>query len=422
MTALPPWFWLLGVLLLLSAGAGWVLQIGLKKQARREYEQGQGQGQSADVQAQVNRDIQRQHLIELDRSLAEGRLSLAQHALARDELLLQVQGDATQRHSVAAAAGPIKLSAWVLGLAVLSGLTYFSLGAPQTWWPLPLSQRVQITATAPEQLAAQTRQWQQSVQTRPNDAEAWLWLARLHAAQNAYAQAEQALAKVLSLSPEPDLWIDRAQMKALSEGGVFTGEPWQWIKNVLKAQPLHLNALVLAGTAALSEKRHDAARVYWQQALSQLPADSDAAQSLQQAMAQAAEMAESAKNAKTALPVTPAHGGSLPIIQGEVRLSPALQSQLIPGVSLFVYALAEEGARRPVAIWRTQPTSWPVRFELNDSMGMGAPPNLSSLSQVRLVARISKTGTAQRQADDLQVELEAVKTGVQGVVLNITGQ
>ena len=45
---------------------------------------------------------------------------------------------------------------------------------------------------------------------------------------------------------------------------------------------------------------------------------------------------------------------------------------------------------------------------------------VAQLKQVRLVARISKTGSAQKQADDFQVELPGVKTGVQGVVLDIT--
>ena len=47
---------------------------------------------------------------------------------------------------------------------------------------------------------------------------------------------------------------------------------------------------------------------------------------------------------------------------------------------------------------------------------------LSDLKQVRLVGRVSKTGAAQKQPDDFQVELPGVKTGVQGVVLNITGR
>jgi cytochrome c-type biogenesis protein CcmH len=230
----------------------------------------------------------------------------------------------------------------------------------------------------------------------------------------------------LALSPEPDLWIERAQMKALSAGGVYTGEPWQWIQNVLRDQPQHLNALVLAGSAALSEKRHAAAQGYWQRALALVPADSEAGQGLQQALAQAAEMAAApavlAAVGAGALPAATAVGDTQPLIEGEVRVSPEVQSQIAAGATLFVYAMAEEGSRRPVAIWRGTATSWPVRFALSDNMGMGAPPMLSDLKQVRLVARISKTGAAQKQSDDFQVELPGVKTGVQGVVLSITGR
>jgi cytochrome c-type biogenesis protein CcmH len=314
----------------------------------------------------------------------------------------------------------------IVGLVLLSGLSYVQLGAPQTWWPEPLSQRVKISATTPEKLAEQTRVWQEATQKRPDDAQAWLMLARLHAAQNAHTPAEQALARVLALSPEPDLWIERAQMKALSAGGDYTGEPWQWIQNVLRDQPQHLNALVLAGSAALSEKRHAAAQGYWQRALALVPADSEAGQGLQQALAQTAEMAAApavlAAVGAGALPAATAAGNTQPLIEGEVRVSPEVQSQIAAGASLFVYAMAEEGSRRPVAIWRGTATSWPVRFALSDNMGMGAPPMLSDLKQVRLVARISKTGAAQKQPDDFKVELPGVKTGVQGVVLDISGR
>ena len=357
---------------------------------------------------------------ELDQALAVGQLSPVQHAAARDELMRQVLSDAAMGQGRSAAEqAPVQAPAhvvWiVLSLALLSGLTYLQLGASQTWWPLPLSQRVQISADTPEQLAEQTAQWTQKVASQPDDAHAWLTLARLHAAAHAPALAEQALARVLALSPEPDLWIERAQLKAQSAGGVYAGEPWQWINSVLQAQPMHLNALVLAGSAALSEKRPDAALAYWQKALSQVPPDSEAAQGLAQAVAQATEMAQATPA------VRPAAAGQV-LIQGEVRVSSEVQSQIAPGASLLVYALAEDGVRRPVAIWRTTPTQWPVPFALSDSMGMGAPPLLSDLKQVRLVARISKTGSAQKQADDFQVELPGVKTGVQGVVLDITGR
>ena len=421
MSFVPPWLGLLLVLLTLGALAAGVLQRGLKKQF---------QVVGPERQSQTNRRIAQEHLADLDRALAEDRLTALQHQVARDELLRHLLDDAAQSDEAPVAAVPVRWLWWVGALVVLSGLSYLQLGASHAWWPKPLSQRVQISATTPEQLAQQTRVWQETTQKRPEDAEAWLTLARLHAAQNAHAPAEQALARVLALSPEPDLWIERAQMKALSAGGVYAGEPWQWIQDVLRTQPQHLNALVLAGSAALSEKRYPAAQDYWQRALALVPADSEAGQGLQQALAKtvervaelaAAPAAVGEARAVALLAATPM-GDAKPLIQGEVRVSPQVQSQISAGSTLFVYAVAEEGSRRPVAIWRGTPTSWPVRYALSDSMGMGAPPVLSSLAQVRLVARISKTGSAQKQEGDLQVELPGVKTGVQGVVLQITGR
>lgn len=424
MSFLPPWLGLLLALLALGLLAAGVLQRGLKKQV---------QVVGLSHQSQTNRRIHQEHLTDLDRALAEGRLTALQHQAARDELLRHLLDDAAPSDDTPAAAVPARWLWMVVALVLLSGLSYVQLGAPQTWWSQTLSQRVQISATTPEQLAEQTRVWQEATQKRPDDAQAWLTLARLHAAQNAHGPAEQALARVLALSPEPDLWIERAQMKAWSAGGVYAGEPWRWIEDVLRTQPQHLNALVLAGSAALSEKQYATAQGYWQRALALVPPDSEAGQGLQQALAQAGEMvaemvtqtaapaASAVLGARTLSAATPA-GDAKPLIQGEVRVSPEVQSQIAAGATLFVYALAEEGSRRPVAIWRGTPTSWPVRFALSDSMGMGAPPVLSELAQVRLVARVSKTGSAQKQEGDLQVELSGVKTGVQGVVLQISGR
>ncbi|MFY9182765.1 MAG: c-type cytochrome biogenesis protein CcmI [Limnohabitans sp.] len=422
MTLVPPGLGLLFALLLLGALAAWVLHRGLKKQAGTSADAETSMG--SDVQAAAHRRIQQQHLIDLDHALAEGRLNTAQHAAARDEVLRHVLADSALTQGASPVVTTPGRWLWIVAaLVLLSGLSYLQLGAPQTWWPMPLSQRVQITATTPAQLAEQTRVWQQTTQQRPEDAEAWLTLARLHAAQNAHALAEQALARVLTLSPEPDLWIERAQMKALSAGGVYAGAPWQWIQEVLRVQPMHLNALVLAGSAAWSEKQHAAAQGYWQRALSLVPPESEAAQGLQQALAQVAQAAEMAQAAPSASATSASLAGDAqPVIRGEVRVSPEVQGQIAAGATLFVYAVAEEGSRRPVAIWRGTPTSWPVPFALSDSMGMGAPLVLSSLAQVRLVARISKTGSAQKQAGDFQVELPGVKTGVQGVVLQITGR
>jgi cytochrome c-type biogenesis protein CcmH len=347
---LPPWISLLWVLLLLGALAAWVIRRGLSRQATEVACARSGDGE----QAQANKRIQQQHLADLDMALNAGRLSTMQHASARDELMRQVLADQlTQGSSVQRVGGGVRAPvrwAWiVLLLSVLSGLSYWHLGAPQTWSPVPLSQQVQISATPPEQLAEQTRAWQEATQNKPEDAQAWLTLARLQAAQNAYGPAEQALARVLVLSPEPDLWIERAQMKALSAGGVYAGEPWQWIQNVLREQPLHLNALVLAGSAALSEQKPVAAQNYWQKALTLVPADSEAAQALRQALEKAAAMLaavrEVSQSAATTEPLSA--GNSRPIVQGEVRVSPELKNQIAVGATLFCVCHGRRGIAPP---------------------------------------------------------------------------
>ena len=72
------------------------------------------------------------------------------------------------------------------------------------------------------------------------------------------------------------------------------------------------------------------------------------------------------------------------------------------------------GISRPLHTCSTSHSGCKTR--LDESLLRRMPP------QVRLVARISKTGSAQKQEGDFQVELPGVKTGVQGVVLNITGR
>ena len=378
---------------------------------------GQGAVVPDDGQAQANRLIQQQHLADLDQALKDGRLDRQQHAQAQEDWMRQVLAEidlAPRPVALAGVAQPVRTGVWVLALVVLTAATYAPLGAWQIWQTPPLSQRVPIPDLTPAQTQAQIAQWTQHLAAAPNDAQAWLSLARLHASQNAHALAEQALARVVVLAPEPDLWLERAQMRALSLGGDYGGEPWQWILTVLAEEPQHLNALVLAGSAARSQQRWGDAQGYWQQALALVPPGSPAAQDLQQGLSQIAEQA-----AATPTPAEPPASALMALIQGEVQATPDLQDLVAQGGTLLVYALNEDGSRRPVSIFRSDSPTWPVRFALSDSMGMGAPPLLSALPQVRLVARL-QTPTAPAQAERVwQVELDGVKTGVQGVVLKL---
>lgn len=170
MSLLPPWLGLILLLLCLGGLAAWVLQRGLKQKVLAD---------DSDVQSQINRQIHQQHLADLDRSLSEGRLNTAQHQSARDELLRHVLDDAAQAVGTPSGSGMTVSWLWiVMALVLLSGLSYLQLGAPQSWWAAPLSQRVKISAATPEKLVEQTRHWLQTTQKSPEDAVAWLtWRA-----------------------------------------------------------------------------------------------------------------------------------------------------------------------------------------------------------------------------------------------------
>ncbi len=102
MSDMPPWLGLGVSWLLLGALAAGVLWRGLKPQARAA-QTAEGAVTGEDVQALANRRIQQQHLADLDRAVAEGRLGSAQYAAARDELMRHVLEDAAMPKSGGAA-------------------------------------------------------------------------------------------------------------------------------------------------------------------------------------------------------------------------------------------------------------------------------------------------------------------------------
>ena len=98
-----------------------------------------------------------------------------------------------------------------------------------------------------------------------------------------------------------------------------------------------------------------------------------------------------------------------------------LASKVAPTDTVFIYATPADGTRMPLAIVRTTVSALPYAFTLDDSSAM-TQANLSSVAQVTLRARISKTGEARAQPGDLGVVLTPVKTGAQGVQLTIEGE
>ena len=70
----------------------------------------------------------------------------------------------------------------------------------------------------------------------------------------------------------------------------------------------------------------------------------------------------------------------------------------------------------PLAIVRKQVKDLPLQVRLDDSMSMMEGMNLSSVAEVQVLARITKTGNAMPQSGDLEGKSEPVATGSMGKV------
>lgn len=424
---------------------------------------------------QTNAAVYRDQLAELDEERARGLLSDHEWQLSRDELaarLLQdvgdqsassailVQSDAVaSTHSASASsrvtsfAKPwVLLFSFVVLIPTSSLVLYSLLGQPAALDPLAISQGLDNPDDiTPEKLTTMATALTRRLQDEPNSMEGWVMLARVQRAREHFDEAAAALRKALTLSRDDDLQIELAEVLAQQNKGMFAGEPWSIIQKVLATDPHHVNALLLGGSAAYSEQNFQAALRFWERAREVVAADSPDAPELDRAIGEARN--------KLGLPPIPARamGGdknaSMPPagtangsangnakgsanssaninanasstqraerISGRVSVAPDLASKVAPTDTVFIYATPVAGSRMPLAIVKITANQLPYDFVLDDTTAMNPSAKLSGMDEVTVRARISKSGNAMQQPNDLGVSVTPVKPGSVGLNLMV---
>lgn len=233
----------------------------------------------------------------------------------------------------------------------------------------------------------------------PGDIEGWILLGRAYKSTEQFDQARDALAHAMSLAPEePGLMVEYAEAKTLAAPDRrFTAEALDLIERALELDPDNQRALWLRGIAHYQAGEIEAAGERWNHLLTILPEDSPVRASVQQQLAELSggTVPEAGKSA-------PASASTGPRLTVHVSLDPALAGQVPADAVLFVFARAPEGSRAPLAIQRLQASQLPVTVELDDRDAMVPAMNLSSAANVVVGARISRSGNAQAQPDDLE--------------------
>ena len=102
-------------------------------------------------------------------------------------------------------------------------------------------------------------------------------------------------------------------------------------------------------------------------------------------------------------------------IKGTISLSPRLAGKVSPTDTVFILARATQGPRMPIAVLRKQVKDLPLEFELDDSMAMRPQVKLSDFNQVKVAARISKSGGAITKPGDFEGVSAAIRPGTGGL-------
>ena len=237
-------------------------------------------------------------------------------------------------------------------------------------------------------------------------------LARVQRAREHFDESDEAYQKALALSKDDNLAIEHAEVLAQKNQGSFAGQPWAIIQRVLTSDPQHLNALLLAGSASYSEMNYRSALRFWERAREVVEPSSPDAPELDRAIAQTRE--------KMGLPDAPARSAvSTARISGRVSVIKELANKIAPTDTVFVYATPVSGSRMPLAIVKTTADKLPFDFVLDDSTSMNPAAKLSSMTEVTVKVRISKSGQAMAQPGDLGVSLTPVKLGSSGLNLMV---
>jgi cytochrome c-type biogenesis protein CcmH len=391
---------------------------------------------AANNPAQANAAVYRDQMADLDREFVMGNLNYEELKAARDELSQRLLADIGDEGLTSASVTPAASGTllwckpwWAIGLMVFvvpvsSMLMYSVLGEPAALDTMALKQGVDSSAeVTPEKMTEMATALTRRLQDEPNNMEGWVMLGRVQRARGLFEESAEAYAKALALSRDDNLLIERAEVLAQKNGGSFAGEPWSIIQRVLTADPLHMNALFLAGSASYAEMNFNTALRYWERAREVLPADSPDAPELDRAIAEA--------RSKMGLPAIPPRSVSAAeqpaskaalaasSISGRVTLVKELQGLVAPTDTVFVYATPVAGSRMPVAIVRTTADKLPFDFVLDDSTAMNPSAKLSGMDEVTVRVRISKSGQAMAQAGDYGVSVTPVKLGSKGLNLMV---
>jgi cytochrome c-type biogenesis protein CcmH len=266
-----------------------------------------------------------------------------------------------------------------------------------------------------EQINGMVEKLAQKMKDNPSDSEGWIMLARSYKVMKRYSESVDALRKALALTGEqPEILLQLADVIAMKNGGSLLGEPAELVAKALDIDANNDMGLWLYGLANAEDGKFNEAIGYWKKLQTHYKPEDDDFKEVQKLIDQAREAlgqkVEVIPETKAAI-----SGKSIRV---SVVLDEKLKAIANPEDVVFIYAQPAQGGKMPLAVVKKQVKDLPLEVTLDDSMAMMPTMTISSVENVQISARISHSGNAIAQADDL-ISNTLVSTSTSNVRVSI---
>lgn len=293
-------------------------------------------------------------------------------------------------------------------IPLFSVLTYFMLGEPDALIKAQQQQTQQSAIPSMQGVNAMVNGLAERLKQEPDNAKGWVMLGRSYKYLKQYKLAVDALEKAYALmGDEPELMLDYADALAMANQGKLSGKPAELIFKSLKKIPNSVSGLWLAGMTKVETGEFPQAIQYWRKLESLLPPGSKDLQEIQGMILAVLAQNPDIKSIEPEKTVT--ESKSSVSVDVQVSMSVAIKTKTNLSDTVFIYAKALTGHPMPIAIIRKQVSDLPISVTLDDSMAMMPTRKLSDFKQVKIMARISKSGTAMQQKGDFIGSFELQK-------------
>ncbi len=247
---------------------------------------------------------------------------------------------------------------------------------------------------------------QKRLKQNPDSARGWYLLGKIYFGMREYEKSVDVLSKSNELKPnDPETMLALAQSLFFANKQVLTPRAQALLDKVLKATPNNHGAMNLIAVNAFIQHNYPLAIKNWEILLADTSPDSETGKYLMSMIAQAQEKLKQKPVATNKVK-----------LQVAVSIEKSLAHLVKPDDTLFIYAIAAQGPKMPLAVIRKQAKDLPIKVTLSDKNAMIASRTLADVKRIRIVARISKSGEGFSQAGDLQGQSEVISNKHKGMV------